>query len=60
MRVGFFECNSRTTCAGCENKETCYIFQICFDSAIPCELWRSLTCFDDLIKYVNEWREFQK
>ena len=63
MRVGFFdiifECNSRETCVGCKYRETCYYkFQRCFDGAIPCELWRSLTCFDNLIKYVNDWREF--
>lgn len=63
MIVGFFdiifECNSRETCLVCKYRETCLSFQRCFDTAVPCELWRSVTCFDNLIKYVNDWREFQ-
>jgi hypothetical protein len=55
-----FECNSRYTCTECKYRDTCYNeFQRCFNNAIPCELWRSVTCFDNLIKYVNEWREYQ-
>lgn len=47
MNIGFFDivfmCNSQTSC----------------DGVIPSELWRTVTCFDNLIKYVNEWREYQ-
>lgn len=60
MRVGFLSVIHGQLVWGCEYKETCVLFQRCFDSDIPCELWRSLTCFDNLIKYVNDWREFQK
>lgn len=60
---GFFDivfaCNSQITCVECKYKESCELFQRCFDDAIPCELWRSVTCFDNLIKYVNDWREYQ-
>lgn len=64
MTVGFFdivfECNLRKTCTDCKYKEICYYkFQICFDNARPWELWSVVSSFDHLIKYVNEWREYQ-
>lgn len=56
----FFECNSRHNCTECKYKEICCDkFQRCFDNAIPGGLWMSVTCFDNLIKYINEWREYQ-
>lgn len=55
-----FECNSHTSCVKCKYKgNECDKFSRCFDGAIPCKLWRSVTCIDNLIKYVNEWREYQ-
>ncbi len=55
-----FECNSLRNCAECKYKEKCYVkFQRCFDNEIPCGLWMSVTCFDHLTKYINEWREYQ-
>lgn len=64
MNIGFFDivfmCNSQSGCVECEYKGNgCDKFSICFKGAIPCELWRSVTSFDNLIKYVNEWREYQ-
>lgn len=64
MNIGFFDivfmCNSRTSCLGCKYKgDGCHKFSRCFNGAIPCELWRSVTCVDNLIKYVNEWGEYQ-
>lgn len=64
MNVGFFdivfECNSRNNCTECKYKEICYDkFQRCFDNDLPCGLWMSVICFDNLIKYINEWREYQ-
>lgn len=64
MSVGFFdivfECNSRKNCGECKYKETCYDkFQRCFDNALPVGLWLSVTCFDDLIKYINDWGDYQ-
>ena len=43
----------------CEYKEECKSFQRCFDGTIPTEDWRSVSCFDQLIGYVNDWREYQ-
>lgn len=62
--IGFpdiiFECNSRYKCEGCRYRKECYNkFQRSFDEALPSELWRSVTRFETLINYVNEWSEYQ-
>ena len=64
MNIGFFDivfmCNSQISCSDCEYKGNgCDKFIMCFDEVIPCELCLSVTRFDNLIKYVNEWREYQ-
>lgn len=64
MSVGFFEiifeCNSREYCNGCAYKSTCYgEFKICFDNTIPCELWRNVTSFDDILIGFDKWGEYQ-
>ena len=49
-----FECNSLWKCINCKHREECKLFQRCFEGAIPSEVWRSVSCFDYLIQYVNE------
>ena len=63
MNVGFFdivfECNSLGKCINCKYREECKLFQRCFEGDIPSEVWRSVSCFDYLIQYVNDWGEYQ-
>lgn len=64
MSVGFFEiifeCNSCEDCGECPYISICYDeFKICFDNTIPCELWRKVTSFDDILICFEKWREYQ-
>lgn len=57
---GFFDivfmCNSQESCAECKYKSSeCHVFCACFDGAIPCELWRRFTSFDDIIICIEKW-----
>lgn len=64
MKSGFFEiifeCNGRDGCHGCDARDVCMKFQACFDTAIPCQLWRDVTNFESLIEYVNRWWEYNE
>lgn len=64
MKEGFFEiifeCNGRTGCYGCNARDSCAKFQVCFDATIPCKLWRKVTNFESLIEYVNRWMEYNE
>ena len=60
MSVGFFEiifeCNSQESCVECKYKgNVCHEFCICFDGAIPCELWRKVTSVDYLLTGFDKW-----
>lgn len=67
--IGFFdivfECNGRTKCLRerdkdeCCYRKTCKVFQKCFLGLLPYEVWKSVSSFDELIKIVNDWREYQ-
>lgn len=59
FRQCLFECNLRYYCMNCKYREECKSFQRCFEGTIPTEVWRSVSCFEQLIHYVNEWREYQ-
>lgn len=65
MSVGFFEivfaCNARTTleeCEECRYEEVCDKFQMCF-AHCPSEVWRKVSSFDDILRCVEKWREYQ-
>lgn len=61
--IGFFDivflCNEKETCTLCNCKESCNHFQKCFNGALPCEVWRSVTSFTNLVKYIEDWGEYQ-
>lgn len=63
--IGFFDlcfaCNIRTTyeeCEECGYEEVCDKFQMCF-AHCPSEVWRKVSSFDDILRCVEKWREYQ-
>lgn len=62
MYVSFFEicfeCNEISPdCEFCKYNSECGNFYECF-GYVPKFLWSQVTSFDDLINYVNKWREY--
>ena len=66
MRVGFLEivfaCNARTIfeeCEECRYEEICDKFHMCFETS-PYMVWLNVTSYEDLLKCIDKWREYQK
>ena len=56
-----FACNIRETCEECKlcrYEEVCDKFQMYF-SHCPSEVWRKVSSFDDILRCVEKWREYQ-
>lgn len=51
------ECNEIFDCEFCKYNAECGNFMECFGN-IPKIIWSTVTSFDDLINYVNKWREY--
>lgn len=62
--IEFFDiictCNEQISCVDCGYIEACALFQRCFDTLIPCELWETISSMDNIEIYINKWKEWQK
>lgn len=52
-----FTCNDTEFCYLCNQSEICFEFKKCFDH-IPCIMWGEMSSFDDILRCVEKWREY--
>lgn len=53
-----FTCNDTEYCHLCSQLKCCTEFIKCFDHK-PCIMWSAMTSFDDIVKCIEKWREYQ-